>query len=313
MKGHPSNSALNSAMAELSLALIQPAPVETIADLILRNALKLTRSPHGFVGYIDPVTGYLVCPTLSGEIWEACQIENKTAQFTERRGLWGWVLTERQSLRLNSLKDDPRSGGVPRGHLNIKRFLAAPAIIGDSMMGILTLANARHHYTERDQHVCERLAAVLAIALQRKWTEAALIESEQRYKTLFNHAADAIFIYDLNGQILEANEVACQRLNYAQDELRLMHISHIERAADPAVYGDLDHVLRTEKSCFYETSHIRKDNSSFPVEINSRLIDFSGRQAVLSMVRDITLRKKVEQDLHQSREQAKFVIGLINE
>ncbi|HPH94251.1 MAG TPA: PAS domain S-box protein [Anaerolineaceae bacterium] len=313
MKGHPSNSALNRAMTELSLALIQPAPVETIADLILRDALKLTRSPHGFVGYIDPITGYLICPTFSGEIWEACKIENKTAQFTERRGLWGWVLNERQSLRLNTPKEDPRSSGVPRGHLNIKRFLAAPAIIGDSLMGILTLANARHHYTERDQQVCERLAAVLAITLQRKFIEAALVESEQRYRALFHHAADAIFIYDLSGQLIEVNEVACQRLDYSQEEFRQMHISHIEQAPDPSTNGDLFQVLLSEKSCFYETIHIRKDGSAIPVEINSRLVDYSGRQAVLSMARDITLRKKVEQDLRQSREQAKFVIGLINE
>jgi len=168
---------VNAAMAELSRALISPASVDEISALVLEQAKRLTGSAFGFVGYIDPQTGYFVSSTLTRDIWEACQVAGKTVVFHSFRGLWGWVLRNRRPLLTNAPAEDPRSEGMPAGHIPIERFLAVPALLGESLVGEIALANPGRPYEDRDLVVVERLASLYALAIQRQQAEAAL----QRY------------------------------------------------------------------------------------------------------------------------------------
>jgi PAS domain S-box-containing protein len=165
---------VNGALAELASALLSPASIVDISDLVLEHAKRLTGSQFGFVGHIDPVTGYLVSPTMTTDIWEVCQVEGKDNVFEKFGGLWGWVLQRRESLLTNAPGHDPRSSGTPAGHIPINCFLSAPALIGDKLVGLVALANADHDYSERDLTLVERLAALYAIALQRHRAEEAL-------------------------------------------------------------------------------------------------------------------------------------------
>ena len=165
---------VNSALAELSSALLSPASLEDVSNQVLEHAKRLTGSEFGFVGYIDPETGYFVAPTLTREIWDICQVEPKDIVSKQYGGLWGWVLEHRRPLLANTPADDPRSRGTPRGHIPIRRFLGVPALIGDRLAGQVAVANADRDYVERDQALVERMAALYAIALQRHWAEEAL-------------------------------------------------------------------------------------------------------------------------------------------
>lgn len=61
-----------------------------------------------FSGYIDAVTGYLVCPNLLKTAARYCRMEVKEVVFKELVGLWGWVLNNRRSLLTNDAARDPR-------------------------------------------------------------------------------------------------------------------------------------------------------------------------------------------------------------
>ena len=156
----------DAAIAELSENLLSMIVIEDISDLVLSHAKELTGSTFGFVGYIAPDTGYLVAPTLDKDIWRSCQVEDRHIIFKEFRGLWGWVLENHRSLLSNTPNGDFRSQGVPPGHIPIRRFLSAPALIGERLVGQIALANAEHEYTERDLKLVERLANIYAIAIQ---------------------------------------------------------------------------------------------------------------------------------------------------
>ncbi|MFP4477453.1 MAG: ATP-binding protein [Desulfatibacillaceae bacterium] len=172
---------VNSAMAELSEALIRSAPIETISDLVLEQAKKLTSSTLGFVGYIDPEQGHFVSTTMTRDIWENCKVPDKSIVFEHFSGLWGWVLDNRATAMTNDPASDPRSTGIPDGHTPIQRFLSAPSMLGDRLMGQVTLANPSRDYTEQDLVLVERLASLHALALGRKWDEEELIRvSEAR-------------------------------------------------------------------------------------------------------------------------------------
>jgi diguanylate cyclase (GGDEF)-like protein/PAS domain S-box-containing protein len=158
-------------IAILAGHLVSETSIQDISDKVLESAERLTKSAFGFVGYIDPETGYMVSPTMTRGIWKSCQIKDKTAIFKKFGGLWGWVLNNRRSLMTNAPADDPRSAGTPAGHLPIKNFLSAPALIGKELVGQVALANSSRDYDERDLAFIERIATLYATALQRKRME----------------------------------------------------------------------------------------------------------------------------------------------
>jgi PAS domain S-box-containing protein len=184
-------ASVNATIAELSRSLLSVDTFEDISIHVLEHATRLTVSEFGYVGYLEPQTGYLVCPTMTRGIWDVCQVPDKDIVFKQFGGLWGWVLNNQESLMTNSPSDDSRSSGTPPGHLPVKRFVSAPAMIGGNLVGQVALANADHDYNERDLDVVERIAALYALAIQRKRAEDVMqmardeAESAARVKTEF--------------------------------------------------------------------------------------------------------------------------------
>ena len=182
----------DAAIADLSKSLLESIPIEDISWRVLEHAKKLTGSTFGYVGYIDPESGYLVSSTMTRDVWDQCQVPDKDIVFEEFSGLWGWVLENRQPLMANTPNEDPRSSGVPVGHVPIERFLSAPAMIGDELVGQIALANPASDYGERDLRLTERLASIYALALQRKRAEDALADYSHHLEEMVDERTEAL-------------------------------------------------------------------------------------------------------------------------
>lgn len=211
-------SRVNASIADLSRTLITSAPLETISGLVLDHAKQLTSSQFGYVGYIDPQTGHLVCPTMTRDIWDTCEIEDKSIVFETFGGLWGWILHNRTSLLTNTPSEDPRSSGTPMGHVPIQRFLSAPAVIGDVLLGQVALANADRPYTPQDLDLIERMAMLYALAVRRHRDEEAL----RRYAERLQH------LHEIDRAILAAHsppEIAGAVLSRLQQLVTCQHAS----------------------------------------------------------------------------------------
>jgi len=165
---------VDEALAGVAGAMLAKSCFEEISTVVLDCARALTGSAIGYAGYIDPTTGYQICPTLTREVWHDCQVPGKDIVFRQFTGLWGWVLNHKQSILTNHPAADPRSTGTPPGHLPIHRFLSAPAVAADVLVGQIGLANPERDYTPRDLAFIERLAGLYAIAIQRKRIEENL-------------------------------------------------------------------------------------------------------------------------------------------
>lgn len=127
-------------------------------------------------------------------------------------------------------------------------------------------------------------------------TEAALRESEERYKALFNSGTDAVFVYpmDYDSPIFtEVNDVACTRLGYSRQELLTMGPFDINPDAR-ASFTKHTWKQTIEKGGFFETRHQARDGRLIPVEISCRKFENQGKTYVLSIARDITARKTAE-------------------
>ena len=129
--------------------------------------------------------------------------------------------------------------------------------------------------------------------------EQSLKESELRYRTLFERAPDAIFIIGTEGKeagcIVDANRAACELHGYPLEVLQTMRINDLNTPETNAVSAEIMRsVLRGEwVNC--EVWHLRKDGTSFPVEIHAGRITLGGRSYVMGFDRDITSRKLAEE------------------
>ncbi|MFQ5605495.1 MAG: two-component regulator propeller domain-containing protein [bacterium] len=131
--------------------------------------------------------------------------------------------------------------------------------------------------------------------------EKALKESEKRFRTLFNNAGDAIFINDLESRFLEANKVATELLGYSREEFLQMSPKDIETAENAALIPERMEAIRKHGRHVFESELFRKDGTLLPVEISAKLIDIDGQQAILSVCRDITERRRMQVELARAQ------------
>lgn len=138
---------------------------------------------------------------------------------------------------------------------------------------------------------------------RRKKNEAALQESEQRFRLLFSSLSDAVFIRSEEDRFLLTNQAASNMLGYSQDELLRMGPPDIfspeYRKKRPMILQK----LQQEGSLLFESVLVHRDGTVVPVEINSRIILYDGKQASISIVRNISDRKRMEQEQQQLQEQ----------
>ncbi|MGJ3247447.1 MAG: PAS domain-containing protein [Elainellaceae cyanobacterium] len=142
---------------------------------------------------------------------------------------------------------------------------------------------------------------------KHKQVEAALLETEEKYRNLFESSSDAIFIIDTDThQIIDANWSASRQLGYSRREILRLTLNDIESSMTPlrrkAIFRELD----IKGSIIFEQVYRRKDGRNIAVEVNSRLIEYGDTIAIQNFVRDISDRKQAEakiQELYAKRNQ----------
>lgn len=123
--------------------------------------------------------------------------------------------------------------------------------------------------------------------------ENILKVNEERYKKLFQHSADAIFIHSIKGRIFDANEQACKMTGYTLDMLRQLPLIKLytESETDSAALNVS--LLKKSGHCEFESRFVQSDGNIIDVDIRSFIID-SNTMVAQTIIRDITLRKRNE-------------------
>jgi PAS domain S-box-containing protein len=126
--------------------------------------------------------------------------------------------------------------------------------------------------------------------------------SETKFRTLFNNTNDAIYICDFKGSLLEANQKATDDTGYDHNELMGMNIMDVMDIDAPETanftQGWIDKT-KQDKQLIFEAVNVTKTGPLVPVEISSRAIEYDSQQAILSVARDLTERKKFEDERKQ--------------
>ncbi len=146
-------------------------------------------------------------------------------------------------------------------------------------------------------------AAVGGIAMditRRKQAEKALEESREWYRALFESVADAVFVHPVMpdgtpGSFIEVNEAACRMLGYSRKELLKLTAYDIDVSEDEIETGDILQKLSQRESIAYERVVAAKDGRRIPVELHAKPVGQKGERLALTIVRDLTERKKTEE------------------
>jgi two-component system cell cycle sensor histidine kinase/response regulator CckA len=144
-----------------------------------------------------------------------------------------------------------------------------------------------------------RRVAALEDTERGRATEA-LRQSEEKYRAVFDQSVEGIYLHDLDGRILDVNQMACVQTGYSRGELMQLGIFalHPENPSLPAL--SKSEILcqwrqwQPDQRFTLEVEHRRKDGTVFPVEISTGVIRYGGGNVILAIVQDITQRRQTE-------------------
>lgn len=155
----------------------------------------------------------------------------------------------------------------------------------------------------------EQVLAIFRDVTEQKQIETALKRSKSRFKRLFEDLGDAVFVTQIrgqnNGKILEVNKAAVNQTGYSRKELLSMNIvadltiASSSKVSLEYIKGQLSQgnkVSTIEKK-------IKKDGTEYWTEVVITPIDFNGKEACLSINRDITERIKAKQEKEKLQQQ----------
>lgn len=214
---------------------------------------------------------------------------------------------EEHQVIVSDIASDPRWAGyreLAAGH-DLSTCWSTP-IHGSEDRVLATLAIYYRHPRRPaavELELIERAVHVVRIAIKRKQAEEALRESEQKYRTLFENASDAIILLHDN-KILDCNRQTLEIFKCSSQEQMVGHSPHefsppVQPDGRPSVETaiELGIATRADQPQFFEWLHLRRDGSSFPAEVSLNTVELGGKLVLQAIVRDISQRKLAEEEI----------------
>ncbi len=138
---------------------------------------------------------------------------------------------------------------------------------------------------------------------EHRHMDEALRESEEKFRSIFEQATDGIMIADAETKkLIDVNKAMCIMLGYSHDEIVGLSVDDIHPKKDlPSIRGSFDKQRRGESLLAPTVPMLRKDGSVFFADIHAARVTLSGRQCLAGIVRDISDRQKLEEQLRHAQ------------
>ncbi len=217
----------------------------------------------------------------------------------ELRKLTFREITHPEDLYESIIKvEDLKAGKIPNFTLE-QRYIRKD---GSIIYGKVNASTVR----DKDGKICLFIVELEDIT-ERKRAEQDLKESEEKYKTLFEQAEQAdnyLLILEVQATgfptIFDANASALQAHGYTREEIIGKSITLLDEDSE-RILNRMNRLLNGEKLTF-TAKHQRKDGSVFDAEVSTKKVKIGSKIFLVSIERDITERKKMEDAIRQDRE-----------
>ena len=225
--------------------------------------------------------------------------------FEAGYGVPGLVMDTGQPYICNDVGKDAHIVEELRKKLGFYNLIDVPIFDPHGkLLGCFEIHNTADHrpFDQLDIHMLEALAASAAVALKnaqllidRERAESTIRESEERFRLLVEQAGEAFYLHDLEGEILDVNNIACVNLGYTREELLTKNMADIETAMPAKTLIKKWKQMVPGAPTTVEGISRRKDGTTAPMEVRARRFASNGQELVLALVRDITQRKLAEE------------------
>lgn len=226
-----------------------------------------------------------------------------------------WVNTHREGRELInedvfSLPEDDALYQilVPQG---IRSIITIPLIHESELLGFIGFdaVHQRKKWSDTEREILRFMAQLLVNQQVKQRIETSIFESEERLRSIFDNAMDAMVLTDSEGRVEAWNKQAERLFGKSRIEVLDQSLGTLifpegqEDIGEQAFYGAADRPVQKR----FERMALGKNNQYFPIEISVNRIPLLNRDLYSVFLRDITERKKVEDDMAQSLEQQKQI------
>jgi PAS domain S-box-containing protein len=287
-------------------------------DLLLQQVVELMQSRfglyHAHIYVLDETTNLLTVRAGSGEVGQVlCEREHSILLRAEK-SLVARAARERETMRVNDTSLEPDF--MPNPLLPQTRSeMAVPLVVGEHVLGVLDVQDDRiNRFTQSDLDTFSTLAGQIATALQnaqlfeaRERATEALREREEQYRTLVEHAPEAIVVFDIEtGQFVDVNDNAVKLFGYEREELIGMSPDALSPPTQPdgRPSGEIGHIQKAldGKTPVFEFIQRNAAGEDFPCEVRLVRLPSADRKLIRGSIIDITERVRFEEERARAEE-----------
>ena len=317
-------------MLEISQAMSASFELGAVLQKIVENAVGVLKLDSGAIYTLEGDELYLEATT--PPLPPGFPDELRRARVTEHphisAAIASGITVILPDTIATELSDAERVAAASRG---LRSIAYIPLMISDRAIGVLIIASVHRLRTFTDEEIAlytgfagqaaqtienvrmyelarQHAAELKAQVAERKQAEEKLRASEQKYRDLVNGMNDTVWVIDFDTTIMDVNDAATRVLGYTREELLSMTVSDIDAGINPEQIRQLVVSISGDQIQVFETRHTAKDASIIPVEVSSSLVSYREKTAILSIARDITERKRAEEQLRE-REELLRVMG----
>ena len=316
----------NALMAEIGRIISSTLNIEEVYEHFaekVKNLIPFDRIAINTINYVDEkvtiayVTGVDVADRVKGTVIPLHGTPAEEIVRTRKSMIFQAENPKKVTDRFPGLLASFQAG--------VRSLMAIPLISKDEIVGTLHFHSKKPNaYHERDLRLAEEVGNQIAGAIsnaqlfiERKKAEAALRQSEERYRTILESIEDGYYEVNLAGKFTFFNDSMCRIYGYAREEFMGISYRHYtDEETGKRVYQAYNRVYRTgEPARGFGHEIIRKDGTKGYIEASISLLkDSSGKPiGFRGIVRDITERKRMEDDLRQSEEKYRTILESMEE
>jgi len=307
-------------LRDANIALTENLSLDRILEALLDYLSKLVPYDSANVMLRNGSSQFVVSALRSYEGFQDVETTRAIVLDSNANPLLRRLCSTKQTVLVPDTRKEPEWQLV-KGADHVRNWMGVPLVVSGKVIGLYSVDKIEPNFFQTEHaRLAETLAARAASAIQnaqlfaqsqryvseleeriaeRKQIEAALRESEERYRELFENAQDAIYVHDLDGTYTSVNRAAERLSGYTRDEIvghnfaEFMAPEHIHRLRE-----GIFRTLAKNGETTYEVEVISKNGRRVPVEVSSRAIYEKGVMiGVQGTARDITERKHAQEAL----------------
>jgi PAS domain S-box-containing protein len=278
-----------TALAEGAAALNTSLRMEDVYQRILIQTMQALQVETVALGMLEG--DHIVYRAATGQ--NAGNILGRKIPLGE--GIAGAAALDGHGVVVPDVSQDKRYGEADQfGGVEMQAVVVVPILSQGRVIAVIEAINPMAKAFDPDALlVMTGIGGLAGSTIQNAELFERLQAAHRRYRELFEDSIEPMLITDWEGRILEANRQAILLSGYTSEKLHTLTIGQLHEVNWNRTGVEFE-ILRQDRTCSYESSLARDDESNTPIEVHARRVEFDETDAIQWILRDITERKELD-------------------